>query len=173
MKTYLAILLLAVACVTGYSQTNAPAVSPSNTWLDAFAHSNMVYLPYGVYSTTTHSFGGGIGIGYHVTDAGPVQIVPLSRFEAYHGSGWAISGGLQLQVPFQVTKGVWLTPYTSTGVMLPMNTGTTADDNGIALLGAGVSLHLDRIQRLSLLLGYEHLYNISDNRLLLGVSLSL
>ncbi len=137
MKKLLAIFVLALIAIRGYSQTNQPPATPlisSPVW-DIISHSNVLIVPYTVYDDKTHNFGAGIGLGYRLS---PI-LVPYARFEEFDGQAWSFSGSIQLQIPIYI-NGLQVVPLFWTGVGVSGNTENSG--NAIAILGTGVSVHL-------------------------------
>lgn len=158
MKKSLLSFVLAVVCLTGYSQTNTPAAAPwiDSPVLDFLSRSNLLVVPYGVYDDGTHQFGGGIGLGYRVSEF----LVPYLRFEQFGGKGWNVGGTAQLQVPIHLAGGkITIVPLFYPGIAVTSGTETGNDGNAVAILGTGIAIRFPQSDSLlaprSLLVCYE------------------
>lgn len=98
--------------------------------------SNWMIGTYTTFDTTSHSFGGGIGAGYKISEF----VVPVMRLDYINGGAWLPSGSLQLQVPVKILGKLEVVPFTFSGVATSLNHGNDGDVVGI--FGIGASVHL-------------------------------
>lgn len=160
MKKYLALLALAVTCVTGYSQstnivwqtnivtvtqqgTNAPFLSGPLVDVFRFVSSgtNWVIAPYGIVakSDAKYTVGGGIALAYHLSDF----VMPMMRLDYMDHKLYMPSANLQLQAPVTLFGKVTTIPFAFAGIATPIS--GTGNNNGtvVGIFGAGLALRLD------------------------------
>lgn len=138
MKKLLISIALAAGTLAGYSQTEPPSPaidSPIFTFLTQ--GSNYIVATYGIYDTTTHKFGGGIGAGYKLSEF----VVPTLRLDYVDDRLWMPSGSLQLQVPVRILGKVEVSPFVFTGIGTPIGTSKTGEPVGIFGIGAALKLN--------------------------------
>lgn len=134
MKRYLSLLILAVGLnVMGQS---APILS--SPIVDFLSRSNLIVATYGIYGTTSHEGGVGLGLGYKLSEF----VVPTLRFDYIAGRIWQPSASLQLQVPVTIAGRITVTPFIFEGIATPLTgkKGANFDPVNIAGLGAAFKL---------------------------------
>lgn len=130
MKKLLSILMLTVACTTGYSQTTND--SPIFGFLQ---QSNLVGVVYGIYDSTDGSVGAGMGLAYKASEF----VVPVLRLDFIKGDVYIPSGNLTLQYPVTV-RGLPVVPFLSGGIATALN--HTDDSEPIGIVGSGFYVEL-------------------------------
>ena len=123
------------------------------------ATTNLIIAPYGIASTDFKKFGGGLAVGYKLSD----NVVPTLRIDYYDGRLWMPSGNLQLQVPFHLGS-VTIIPFAFTGVAVPINSG--ASDPVVGMVGTGGALKLGK--SFDLLADYE-IWSSLGNQIRVGI----
>lgn len=123
--------------------------------------SNWIVAPYGIYSPTSKRVGGGIGIGYKLSDF----VVPTLRLDYMDGQLFMPSGTLQLQAPLTLGK-VTVIPLVFTGVATPL-TGKGNDNlTPVGMFGIGAAVRLGT--HWDLLADYERWTGFSGNQIRAG-----
>lgn len=155
------LLILSASLLTlnmSAQSTNPPPVI--HVWEDflSSATTNLIVVPYGMASTDFKKFGGGIAIGYKLSD----NVVPYIRLENYNGDFFAPSGTIQLQVPVHFGS-FTVIPLAYTGVAIPL--GKHAGDPVIGLVGTGAALRLN--SKFDLLAAYE-MRSSAGNQICIG-----
>ena len=115
----------AMAGRPGAFSTNAPAALAGPRWL---------VVPFGIWSTAKHS-GAGVSVLYELTP----NLVLGGRLDYLNGAIWMPSVNLQLQAPFQISKGLTLVPFSFTGAAVPLG---SASGSATPVLGAGLAVRL-------------------------------
>lgn len=116
----------------------APTVTNATTIIDyVTAGSNYFAVPFATYSIGDHSFGGGVAIGYKITDV----VAPMVRFEEFAKDWWNVSAQATLQPPRQLFGKFPVIPFAVAGVGTPMS----GDESGklISIVGGGLVFNLD------------------------------
>src|SRR3977135_899743 len=102
MKKLLLSLAVIGSLLTAKAQTDVPPLptlsGPSAAFVDFLLNSsNLMVAPYGIASTDFKKFGGGIGLGYRVSEF----VVPFIRLDYYDKTLFMPSASLQLQAPIR------------------------------------------------------------------------
>lgn len=141
----LAALTLLVSA--GYAQTtNTPPVvitnSPSSTlWDFLTTGSNYWATPFATYGVNSRDFGGGIALGYRVSDI----VNPVVRVDYFASKFYLVSVNAEVQVPRSLMGKIPIVPFVIGGV----GTGLSGlgSDNGtaIGIVGSGAYSALDYV----------------------------
>lgn len=123
------------------------------------ATSNVIVVPYGIASTDFKKFGGGVAVGYELSQ----NVVPFMRIENYNGDFFMPSGTIQLQVPIKFGSLV-LVPLAYTGVAVPL--GSHSSDPVVGLVGTGAALRLGK--SFDLIAAYEMRSSVG-NQICVGI----
>lgn len=177
MKKIFAVLLATIGLALGLeAQTNTPPVTNapviSGPAADAWAFittqgaTNWMVAPFGIYSTTSKEWGGGLALGYKLSDF----VVPVMRLDYLASEIWMPSMNLQLQVPVTILGKVTVIPFTFAGVATTVSGGGSQNGSAVGMLGVGgavrIASHWD-------LVGDYELWNggpfHSDNQIRFGV----
>jgi hypothetical protein len=166
MKTKMIAVLAVMLCVTGFSQTNTdPPSLLSGPAIDAISFlstgSNWMVAPYGIISADAKKFGGGIGIGYHVSDF----VVPTMRLDYYDGRIWMPSGSLQIQAPITISK-LTVIPFGFTGIATPLTGKASADGSPVGIFGIGGAVRIGT--RWDVIADYEYWTGFPQKQIRLG-----
>jgi len=178
IKSLLAIALLLLALTPAKAQTNStPVYSPIIEFLSV--GSNYVVVPYGVYDLTTDKIGGGLAIGYRLSE----YVVPTLRLEAIDGEVFMPQANLTLQVPLHLLQSearpnglLTLTPLIYAGAATRLNSANDGTAIGVFGIGASVTLPSGQWYVPDYLLGaYEHWTGggLDNERVLLGIGWQL
>src|SRR5678815_2312785 len=153
-------LLLIGALALSINAAKAQTTNVIHTWEQFLsdATTNLIVVPYGMASTDFKKFGGGVAIGYQLSQ----NVVPFLRLENYNGDFFSPSGTVQLQVPVHL-GGLTLVPLAYTGVAVPL--GKHANDPVIGLVGTGAALRLG--SKFDLIAAYE-MRSSQGNQICLG-----
>lgn len=173
MKLKISVLFLSlIASVTiALAQTNTPPVpAPTNAppalsgpVMDALtfmstATTNWMIGAYGIYDQGTKSAGGGIGVGYKLSDF----VVPIMRLDYLNDGLWMPSGNLQLQLPLTIMGKVTVIPLAFTGIATPL--AGKGNDNGSAVGILGIGLAVRVAQHWDVLADYEKWSGFDGNQ---------
>lgn len=130
------ILLLATSfTLVGYSQNTAFLSSPI---VDFLSRSNLIVATYGIIDSTSKTGGGGIGLGYKLSDF----VVPTLRFDYIGGRIWQPSGSLQLQVPVTIAGKFTVIPFIFEGIATPLTGKGNKNFDPVNIAGIGAALQL-------------------------------
>lgn len=131
-----------------FVDTNAPPLfsGPAATAFEFLTTgSNYIVVPYGAMQLKEDKFGGGLAIGYRLSD----YVVPFLRLDEFDGNLTMPSGTIQLQLPVRIMNAVTLTPlvYSGVGTCLAGNAANNGQISGVFGAGAAVRLgtHFDLI----------------------------
>ena len=115
--------------------TNAPAFAEATAGKPAaLAGPRWLVVPFGIWSTANHS-GAGVSVLYELTS----NLVLGGRLDYLNGAIWMPSVNLQLQAPFQISKGLTLVPFSFTEAAVPLG---SASGSATPVLGAGLAVRL-------------------------------
>jgi hypothetical protein len=150
--------------------TNAPLVSgpAADAWsfITTAGVSNWMVAPFGIYSTTSKEWGGGLAVGYKLSEF----VVPVLRLDYLAGDIWMPSANLQLQVPVTIMGKFTLIPFTFAGVATTIAGGGADNGTAVGMLGIGgavrLSSHVDLVGDYELWNG-GHFH--ADNQIRFGV----
>lgn len=145
MKRTLAAIGLAgvLACPAFAQDTNIP--TPWDKVIQFLGQgSNWITAVYGIASTDHSTYGGGIGLGYRLSDF----VVPFLRVDALQRADtkdleiWMPSGSLQLQVPFHLfgNTNFWVTPFAFGGIATPVSGRGVDNGSLVGIFGAGAAV---------------------------------
>lgn len=174
MKKPLTIIALSCALVTTQAQqiesTNSTTIGttitgPASDFLSFIsASSNLMCAAYGIVSTDGKKYGGGIGLGFRVSDL----VVPTLRLDYYDQKVWMPSANLQLQLPLHLggNTNITYTPFTFAGVATPLS--GKGDDNGepVGMLGIGAAVRIGK--HWGLIADFEHWTGFDADQLRFG-----
>ena len=147
MKKCLVSLFIGVAVITASAQTNTNNPILSGPGVDAFnflsaSASNWIIAPYGIASWDGKSFGGGLGVGYRITD----MVVPTMRIDAVKSHDdftvWMPQANLQLQLPIRIMNTVTVVPFTFGGIATPVAGKHNQNGDVVGVLGVGGAIRL-------------------------------
>lgn len=129
---------------TAATGTNAPdsalfGNTGSTLWDFATTGSNYWAAPYGTFGVSSHTAGGGIAVGYHISDV----VNPVLRLDYFDGSFWMPSLTAQLQPPRQLMGKIPVIPFGIAGMATPIAGAGTGNGSLVTILGAGAALKLD------------------------------
>lgn len=140
LATVLALLTFASSAQT--NTNNAPVISgpAADAWafITTAGVTNWMIAPYAIYSTTSKEFGGGLGVGYRLSDF----VVPTLRVDYLNKEIWMPSANLQLQVPVTILGKVTVIPFTFAGVATTVSGGGTDNGAAVGMLGVGGAIRL-------------------------------
>jgi hypothetical protein len=147
----LAGLVLLLSVFSAGAQTNsAPAESVTNTpplvsgpALKAFefftaSSSNWMVAPYAIYDSGSKSFGGGLGVGYKLSD----YVVPTMRLDWVDSQLWMPSADLQLQLPVTFFGKVTAIPFAFAGIATPISGAGEGNGAAVGMFGTGLAVRL-------------------------------
>jgi len=141
MKKLMSVIagLVIMTSVINAQSTNDTGGTVIHAWEDFLgsATTNLIVVPYGISSTDFTKFGGGLALGYKLSD----NVVPFIRIENYNGDFFMPSGTIQLQVPVHL-GGLTVIPLAYTGVAVPL--GKHINDPVVGLVGTGAALRLGK-----------------------------
>lgn len=143
--------------VTAYDSVTNP-VNKITEFLSN-ATSNIIVVPYGIASTDFKKFGGGVALGYELSQ----NVVPFLRVEKYNGDFFMPSGTVQLQVPVKFGSFV-IVPLAYTGVAVPLGE-KHVNDPVVGIVGTGAAVRLGA--KFDLLAAYE-VRTATGNQICLG-----
>lgn len=143
--------------VTAYGSSTNP-VNAITEFLSN-ATSNIIVVPYGIASTDFKKFGGGVALGYELSQ----NVVPFIRIENYNGDFFMPSGTIQLQAPIKFGSFV-LVPLVYTGVAVPL--GSHSTDPVVGIVGTGGAIRLGT--KFDLIAAYE-MRTSTGNQICLGL----
>lgn len=146
-KLFLIIGLLAFLAGGVHAQDTNPIPAPaiSGPGWDAIqflgSGSNWLVAPYMIYSTGSKSAGGGIGVGYKVSDF----VVPTLRLDYLEGGLYMPSASLQLQAPLKLLGKVTLIPFAFAGLATPISGKGKDNGSAVGIFGIGGAIRTDFI----------------------------
>lgn len=134
----IAVIALLALPAAAAETTNAP-VKQENLWDFLTTGSNYFAVPFTTYSVNDHSFGGGIALGYKITEI----IAPILRVDYFNSEFWNVSLTANLQAPRSLLGKIPIVPFAIAGAATPIS--GAGGDNGtfVSVVGGGVVLHLD------------------------------
>lgn len=146
MKSLIAAFLLlatsAFAQTNTPPSTNAPIISgpaaDAISFITTEGVTNWMIAPFGIYSTTSKEWGGGLGIGYKLSDF----VVPVMRIDYLASQLWMPSMNLQLQVPVKIMGKVTVIPFTFAGVATTISGGGNDNGSAVGMLGVGGAIRI-------------------------------
>jgi hypothetical protein len=158
MKKLVTVIGLCATLVGAKAQTT----NVIHVWEDFLSNAttNIIIVPYGIASTDFKKFGGGVAIGYELSQ----NVVPFLRIENYNGDFFMPSGTVQLQVPFRF-GGFTIVPLAYTGVAVPLD-NSHVNDPVVGIVGTGAAIRLGA--KLDLLASYE-VRTSTGNQICLGI----
>lgn len=110
---------------------------PVVTVLDFLSQgSNWITVAYGTMNDKATKFGGGVAIGYKVSDF----VAPTLRLDYYDGRVFMPSASLQLQVPFKLLGKLTVIPFAISGIATPLTGKGGSDGSAVGIFGAGVAV---------------------------------
>ena len=118
--------------------TNTPVVDSPVFQFLASSSSNWFVAPYGIATTKASKYGGGLAIGYKLSD----YVAPVMRLDYLDGTLWMPSASLQLQVPFTLFGKVTTIPFTFAGIATPIAGAGTLNGSAVGIYGAGAAFRL-------------------------------
>jgi hypothetical protein len=129
--------------------TNAPVVTgaASTLWDFVTTGSNYWAAPYGTFGVSSHTMGGGIAVGYKVSEI----INPVVRLDYFDGQFWMPSLTAQLQAPRALMGKIPVIPFGVAGIATPIAGAGTGNGSLVTVLGAGAAVKLDFLGSSSLL----------------------
>jgi hypothetical protein len=144
-KLVLSLLIGGSLVASSYGQTTNVIHAWESFLSDATT--NIIIVPYGIASTDFKKFGGGLALGYELSQ----NVVPFLRIENYNGDFFMPSGTVQLQVPIHLGSFV-MVPLAYTGIAVPLG-DKHINDPVIGIVGTGGALRLGK--KFDLLAAYE------------------
>lgn len=166
-KVTVSIAMLMTLVISSFAQqqqdTNAPvSVIGSNLFDYLTTGSNYWVAPYATAATSGGSFGGGIAVGYKISEL----VNPVLRLDYFNGSAYMPSLTAQLQAPRAIMGKIPVTPFGIAGMGTPI--AGAARDNGamVTILGAGLALRGDSLVKTGFL---SHCDLVADYEKWLGL----
>lgn len=136
MKKLLSIIGLAF--ILSASQAQTVTNGPSSTlWDFLTTGSNYWAVPFGTYSMNSHEFGGGVAVGYRVSDI----VNPVVRLDYFSKRLYMVSLNAEIQVPRKLMGKIPLTPFAVGGVATGLS--GLGQDNGTAIGIVGGGFYVD------------------------------
>jgi hypothetical protein len=138
----LALPLMAQTNVPPVTDTNLPPAVSVVGQLETFlagAGTNLMLVPYGIYSSGDKSAGGGIALAYKLND----YVVPAFRIDYLHKEFYQGSVTAQFQLPIHTASWLTLFPFGIAGASVPFS-GAGGDNGtvqGVAGLGLAVRIN--------------------------------
>lgn len=124
--------------------TNAPVISGpvQDAWdfVTTAGVSNWVVGTYGIYSETSKTWGGGVGVGYKLSDF----VVPIFRMDMIGPDVYLPSGNLQLQVPVTLFGKLTAVPFGFGGVATTVAGGGNENGAVVGILGIGMAVRITK-----------------------------
>lgn len=138
-----ALLLLAGSLYAADTPTNSPPIisgpaADAISFITTEGVTNWMIAPFGIYSTTSKEWGGGLGIGYKLSDF----VVPVMRIDYLASQLWMPSMNLQLQVPVHIMGKVTVIPFTFAGVATTVSGGGSENGTAVGMLGIGGAIRI-------------------------------
>lgn len=136
-----AALAIPVRAQTTNVSTNSVISGPA---ADAWAFittqgiTNWFVVPFATYDTTAKDFGGGLALGYKLSD----YVAPVMRFDYIHGGAYSAQADMQLQLPVTLFNKVTLVPFGFAGVATCFAGAGSGNGEAVGVLGAGGALKL-------------------------------
>ncbi len=127
------------------SSTNAPSLL-SGPAVDAFEFittagvSNWFAVPFATYDCTAHGFGGGVAIGYKLSDF----VAPVLRFDYINSGIYSAQADMQLQVPVRILGKIEVVPFTFAGIAAPVSGAGDENWSVVGVVGVGTAVRLHR-----------------------------
>lgn len=119
--------------------TNAPVISGpvQDAWdfVTTQGSTNWMIAGYGIYSIDSKKWGGGLGVGYKLSDF----VVPTIRLDYLANEIWMPSGNLQLQVPITLFGKVTTIPFAFAGVATCVSGTGSQNGTAVGMLGIGMA----------------------------------
>lgn len=176
MKKFIALFTLVAALTlpAGAQVTNQPPITNilSGPIVDAIDFvgqgSNWFAVPFGMVSTDNKQWGGGLALGYKLSDF----VVPLMRIQGIEDVDkhsfniWMPSLTVQLQAPIVLFGKVTAIPLLYGGAGIPISGAGSINGDPVGILGAGLALKLSK--KWDLVGTYEHWTNFKANQILFG-----
>lgn len=150
---------------TATTSTNIPPVVPN--LIDYLTTgSNYFAVPFVTYSVNDHSVGGGIALGYHLSDI----IAPVLRLDYFDSRFYSVSLTANLQPPRALLGKIPIVPFALAGGAMPFS--GAGDDNGtfVTVVGIGAYVPLDVVgkswfwRQSSIIADYEKWFGMPDNQ---------
>lgn len=136
---------LTVSILSAKAQTNTNSTSiisgpAADAWnfITTEGVTNWMVAPFGIYSTTSKEAGGGLALGYKLSDF----VVPILRIDYIGKEFWMPSANLQLQMPVTILGKVTVVPFTFAGVATTISGGGDQNGAAVGMLGIGGALRL-------------------------------
>lgn len=122
------------------AQTNTNT-APGNLWDFVTTGTNYFAVPFTTYSVNDHSFGGGIALGYRITEI----VAPVIRLDYFNSKLYNVSLTANLQPPRSLFGKFPVTPFVIAGAATPISGG--GEDNGtfVSVVGGGLIAHFDTL----------------------------
>lgn len=119
--------------------TNAPPADSGGWWNSPVLGflqngSNWIAATYGIYDTTSKEFGGGVGVGYKISE----YVVTVVRLDFIADRVFVPSGSLQLQLPINIGR-FKLTPFGFSAIATSLNSDLSSGEP-VGIFGAGGAL---------------------------------
>lgn len=165
MKKLVIIAFIAASCFAVKAQTDTN--NPVRTFWDfATTGSNYWVVPFSTYSISSHEFGGGVALGYHVSDV----INPVFRLDYFASKTYTASMNVQLQVPRQFMGKIPFVPLAYGGVGTPFNGSGVNNGQPIEIVGVGAWIDMSNLgngwffQKVRPVASYEHWFGLPANQ---------
>jgi hypothetical protein len=176
LKRFSAFICLSLLCVCGVkAQTNTPPSTnllsgPIVDAIDFLGHgSNWFAVPFGMVSTDTKQWGGGLALGYKLSDF----VVPVMRIQGIQDedkhsfSIWMPSFAVQLQAPLTIMGKFTLTPFAYGAAAIPISGAGDKNGDPVGIIGAGAAVRLS--PKFDLVGSVEHWTVFNSDQILFGI----
>lgn len=154
MKKLIALFVLIGLTLTAPAQlvtVNTNAIGTTNSMIsgpvaDAFNFvtregiTNWWICPFATYSETGKDFGGGLAIGYNLSQF----VAPVLRIDYLRGSCYSMQGDLQLQVPVKLFGKVEVVPFGFAGAATALSDAGGHEGELIGVFGVGAAVRLSK-----------------------------
>lgn len=153
-----------IPAVGQQADTNAPVIggASSTLWDFVSTGSNYWAAPYVTAATSGGSFGGGVAVGYKVSEL----VNPVLRLDYFNGSVYMPSLTAQLQAPRTILGKIPITPFGIAGMGTPIAGAGRDNGNMVTILGAGIALRGDSFAKTGLI---SHMDLVADYEKWLGL----
>lgn len=129
--------LVSLLTLGAVAQTNSPPAS--TLWDFLTTGSNYWAVPYASYSTSGHGVGGGVAVGYKVTEI----VRPVVRVDYFGDTIWMASLTAELQAPRSLMGKIPVIPFAIAGGATPFAGDGVNNGTFVTILGAGGAVKLD------------------------------
>lgn len=137
-------VVLALFTAQAQTNTNSPVIGgpAADAWkfVTTEGITNWVVAPYVIYDSHSEEFGGGLGVGYMLSQF----VVPTLRVDYLHKEVWMPSASLQLQLPVRIMNKVTFTPFAFGGIATCVSGQGSENGTAVGIYGIGGALTLKK-----------------------------